>query len=616
MNEKELTSTEIGEKYQLLDEIEHVLHRPGMYIGSTKSHTSQEWLQNSEGNFQKEEIEYNPGFLKLFDEIVSNSVDESQRNSNLNTITVNITPKGEISIWDNGGIPVIIHEKVGMWIPEMIFSNLRAGSNFNDSEDRTVAGTNGVGSTLTNIFSTKFRIQTADGNNEFDQTFQDNMSKKSKPAIKSSDKKYTQITYKPDVSRFGMLDINETHIRMIRKRLIDIAACNPGLKITFNREKIRFRSFKEYADLYVSGVMSDKSDNWEIGVAPSSIGYQTISYVNSVETKDGGTHVNYIQAQIVEKLRVLINKKHKIDIKPNDIRNHMMLFINCTIINPAFSSQTKEKLITEPKDFGSEHIVSDRLIKQIFASELVESILDWMEKKKLADERSQLRKLNKNLSNARILKLIDAKSKTDREKCSLGIFEGESAISAVRQFRDAQSFGAFPLKGKFLNVAELKNINVVKSEEVVNLMGSIGLRLGEEPENLRYGKILIYTDADPDGDCIAALLFNFFNRYWPELFDQGRIFKVQTPLVVSKKGKETKFFYTNEEYKKWENSINIKSWNVEYKKGLASLEDPDYEDIIKNPRLIQITSDKLANENLKVWFGGDSNLRKKKLLSL
>jgi len=442
------------------------------------------------------------------------------------------------------------------------------------------------------------------------------MSKRTNPSVKSSDKKYTQITYKPDLSRFGMEDINETHIRMIRKRLIDIAACNPGIKITFNKEKIRFRSFKEYADLYATGVMSDRSDNWEIGVAPSTNGYQTISYVNSVETKDGGSHVNYIQAQIVERLRALINKKYKVDIRPNDIRNHMMLFVNCTIINPAFSSQTKEKLITEPKDFGSDHQISERLIKQIFTSELVASILDWIEKKKLAEERAQLRKLNKNLSSAKILKLIDAKSKTDREKCSLGIFEGESAISAVRQFRDAQTFGAFPLKGKFLNVAELKNTQVVKSDEVVNLMGSIGLRLGEEPENLRYGKILIYTDADPDGDCIAALLFNFFNRYWPELFESNRIYKVQTPLVVAKKGKDSRFFYTNEEYKAWESSTNLKGWNIEYKKGLASLEDDEYEDIIKNPKLVQIKPDKLSSESLKLWFGGDSNLRKKKLLTL
>jgi DNA gyrase/topoisomerase IV subunit B len=452
--------------------IQHVLKRPGMYIGSTKPHQTSEWLQNIEGRFERQEIEYNPGFLKLFDEIVSNSVDESKRSSHLNQIHVTLNPKtGEISIWDNGGIPVIVHDVQGVYIPEMIFSNLRAGSNFNDDEDRVVAGTNGVGASLTNIFSTQFQIKTSDGKNEFHQIYRSNMSDRSTPKIKTSDKNYTEISYIADFARFGMTGIDDVHIKMIRKRLIDIAACNPHLKIQFNNEKFRFRSFKEYADLYTEGSFYEKSENWEIVVAPSNAGYQTISYVNSIETKDGGTHINAIQAQIVERLRALILKKHKVDIKPNDIRNHMMLFVNCTIINPAFSSQTKEKLITEPKDFGSTHEISDRLIKQLFASELVASILDWIERKKLAEERAELRKLNKNLSTAKILKLIDAKSRDNRGDCTLGIFEGMSALSAVRKFRDAQSFGAFPLKGKFLNVSEMKNTEVIKSDEVVNLMG-------------------------------------------------------------------------------------------------------------------------------------------------
>lgn len=609
------TTKEINKKYQLLSEVEHVLKRPGMYIGSTKPHTSDEWLQNEEGKFEKTSLEYNPGFLKLFDEIVSNSVDESKRNENLNTINVTVSNKGEIVIYDNGGIPVVKHDELGIYIPEMIFSNLRAGSNFNDDEDRVVAGTNGVGSTLTNIFSIKFRVQTADGKNEFDQTFENNMSKKSNPKIKDSDKKYTQITYLPDLERFNMTSIDETHMNMLRKRLIDIAACNSNLKITFNKEKIRFKNFKEYADLYSEGTIYERSENWEILVAPSTNGFQTISYVNSVETKDGGTHVYSVHSQLVDKLRDLIKKKHKVEIKPADIRNHMMLFVNCTIVNPAFSSQTKEKLITEPKDFGSVHPVSDKFAKQVFSSEVVASILDWIEKKNVAEERAQLRKLNKNL-NAKVLKLIDAKSKDNRESCSLGIFEGESAISAVRQFRDAQTFGAFPLKGKFLNVSELKNVDIIKSDEVINLMGSLGLKLGEDPTNLRYGKILIYTDADPDGDCIAALLFNFFNKFWPELFREGKIYKVLTPLVVAKKGKLTEYFYSNEDYKKWEEKTDIQKWNIEYKKGLASLEDYEYEEIIKNPRLVQITEDTLSTQSLKAWFGSDSSERKKKLLTL
>jgi DNA topoisomerase-2 len=605
---------EISKKYELLDEIQHVLKRPGMYIGSTKPHQSSEYFLVDE-KFEKSDIEYNPGFLKLFDEIVSNSVDESKRNSKLDSIVVTIDEKtNEISIYDNGGIPVIQHTEHKQWIPELIFSNLRAGSNFDDTQSRTVAGTNGVGSTLTNIFSKRFTIKTADGKNQFIQTFTENMGKRTEPKIQKSDKKFTEISYIADFQHFGMTSIGEEHIKMIRKRLIDIAASNPGLKITFNKEKFKFKSFYEYVKLYVGEAIFESSDNWEIAFSHSSGSFQSVSFVNSIETKDGGTHVNYIANQVVDKLRYLIQRKHKVEVKPGDIRNHLFLFVNSTIFNPAFSSQTKEKLITEPKDFGSEHIVSDKIVKKIFESEIVQSILDWIDRKKEAEERAQLRKLNKGLDTAKILKLIDAKSRTDRDKCSLGIFEGMSALSAVRKFRDPQTFGAFPLKGKFLNVQELKPSEAIKNREVVDLMGSLGLRLGEPPTDLRYGKILIYTDADPDGDAISALLINFFAKFWPELFEQNRIFRVMTPIVVAQKGKQTLSFYTNEDYKKWSEETDLKPWSIEYKKGLASLEDVEYNDIIRNPKTLQLQSDSLFKKSLSDWFGGDSQPRKEKLL--
>lgn len=604
---------EIGQKYQLLDEIEHVLKRPGMYIGSTKPHTANEWILQ-DGAYEKEELTYNPGFLKLFDEIVSNSVDEHKRTGQINTIKVRVDATS-ISVWDNGGIPVVQHPEHKTWIPELIFSNLRAGSNFNDDEGRIVAGTNGVGASLVNIFSDKFTIETADGKNRFHQVFTKNMSAKTTPKISKSSQGFTEISYTPDVARFELSHIDASHIKMMRKRAIDIAAANPGLKIVFNDEVFKFKTFKEYVDLYISDSIWEKSKDWEFAIGVSKDGFQSISFVNSIETKDGGTHVNYLLNQVIEYLRGMIKKKYKVEVKPSDIRNHVFLFINTTVINPAFSSQTKEKLITEPKDFGTKHEVTEKFAKAVFSSEVIQSLLDWIEQKKKAEERAELRKLNKSLSNTKVLKLIDAKGR-DRSKCILGIFEGLSALSAVRQFRDPQIFGAFPLKGKFLNVSELTNSNVIQNDEVVQLMASLGIKLGEDPSDLRYGKVYIYTDADPDGDSIAALLINFFNKYWPELFEQGRIYKVLTPLVVAKKGKEVKQFYSNDEYLTWEKKTGAKGWNVEYKKGLAALEDAEYKEIVHNPVLIKLSNDKLYKDSLSNWFGSDSEPRKEKLLKL
>jgi DNA topoisomerase-2 len=607
------SNKEISKKYQLLDEIEHVLKRPGMYIGSTKPHTGNEWILEDDV-YEKYELSYNPGFLKLFDEIISNSVDEHKRTGKINTIKVNVT-LDTITVWDNGGIPVVQHPDHKVWIPELIFSNLRAGSNFNDDEGRTVAGTNGVGASLVNIFSKKFIIDTADGKNRLLQIFTDNMSKRTSAKISKTAQGFTEITYVPDLARFEMEEIDSAHWKMMRKRVIDIAAANPGLKLEFCGEKYKFKTFKEYVDLYVKDSIWEKSKDWEFAMGVSKDGYQSISFVNSIQTKDGGTHENYILNQVIEHLRVMIKKKHKVDVKPSEIKNHIFLFINCTVINPAFSSQTKEKLITEAKEFGTKHDVTEKFAKAVFTSEVIQSLLDWIEQKKNAEERAELRKLNKSLANTKVLKLIDAKGK-DRSKCVLGIFEGMSALSAVRKFRDPQNFGAFPLKGKFLNVSEMTNSGVIQNDEVVQLMASLGIKLGEEPGDLRYGKVYIYTDADPDGDSIASLLINFFNKYWPELFNQGRIFKVMTPLVVAKKGKEVKPFYSNDEYSAWEKKTGARGWDVEYKKGLAALEDVEYRDIIHSPVLVNIQNDKLYKDSLSNWFGSDSEPRKEKLLKL
>jgi len=613
----------IENKYQKLTDVEHVLLRPFMYIGSISPHTGDQYLFDGE-KVWNEEITYNPGFIKLFDEIISNSVDEHRRNSKLNEIKVTLNlDTSEISIWDNGGIPVEKHPVHKEWIPEMIFSNLKAGSNFDDTEQRTVAGTNGVGSTLTNIFSKKFSVSTCDGKNRFDQEFTDNMHKRSKATVSPAKRGFTEITYIPDLERFKMHGIDEKSFQIIFKRCLDVAACNNRLTVKFTKIKdgastnstLKFKTFEEYIKLYTQEFFYEESKDWKIGFAKSENGFANVSFVNSVHTKDGGTHVEYIVNQLITQLREMIKKKHKVEVKPSDIRNYMSIFIECTVINSSFSSQTKEKLITEPKDFATRHEVTDKIAKLVFKSEIVASVLDWIEKKALAQERAELRKLNSNLDKTKIPKLIDAQRKGDRGICILGVYEGLSALSAVRKFRDTQTQGAFPLKGKFLNVSEMKSAEIIKNEEAVQLMASLGLKLGEEPKNLRYGRVYIYTDADPDGNSIAALLINFFNRFWPELFDQGRIYKVMTPLVVAKKGKDSINFYTNDEFDKWSAKNKANTWNIEYKKGLAALEDLEYEEIIKDPKVVQLKNDKEYKESLNAWFGADSTPRKERILN-
>jgi DNA topoisomerase-2 len=611
----------IEDKYKKLDDIDHVLQRPGMYIGSIKPHTATKWIIEDDKMVQKE-LTYNPGFLKILDEIVTNSVDESKREgTKLNTIKVSVNVEtGEICVWDNGGIEVVKHSEHNEWIAEMIFSNLKAGSNFDDTEERSWAGTNGVGSSLTNIYSKKFTITTCDGKKHFTQTFSDNMRSRTQPIIKKSKDNHTQIFFIPDFQRFGLEGIDESHFKMIEKRVYDLAACNTHLKIYFNDKVINFKSFEDYIKLYTTEYFfeSNKDKTWSVGISHSSNGFQQISFANSTETYDGGTHTDYIMSHIISQMREFFLKKHKVDIKPSELRNHMTLFLNSTVINPSFSSQTKEKLITEVKEFGSTFEVSPKFIQSILKSEIVNSILDWIQQKKNADDNKLQRELNKKLSKIKVEKLIDAKGK-DRWKCSLNLFEGDSASNAFRKYRTPETMGGFSLRGKFTNVSEISNQKLVQNVEAVNLMASIGLKLGQpiDIKNLRYGRILITADADADGVSIAALLINFFYKYWPDMFDRKMIYKVETPIVVAtskdkKKGKIS--FYTQGEYNEWESKVDLKNWEVSYKKGLAALVDDEYSDIINNPRLTLLTKDDVSETSLDIWFGKNSDLRKTELL--
>lgn len=610
----------IEDKYKVLDQISHILLRPGTYVGSNKPGKFTRWIIEDERMLQKE-VTIIPSFIKIFDEVITNAVDEHQRNNSLNRIDVTIDrEKNTISVRDNGGIPVEIHKEHGQYVPEVIFGNLMSGSNYDDTDERTVAGLNGLGSKLTNVFSKEFIVSSCDGKNHFTQTFSDNMRSRTQPIIKKSKANHTQITYKPDLSQFGIEEIDEDHYKMMEKRVYDLAGCNSGIKFHFNGKLLNFSTFEDYIKLYVDEYFFEtkKDKTWSIAVALSENGFQQVSFSNSIETYDGGTHVDYIMSQIISQMREFFLKKHKVDIKPSELRNHMTLFLNSTVINPSFSSQTKEKLITELKEFGTTFEVSPKFIQSILKSEIVNSILDWIQQKKNADDNKLQRELNKKLSKIKVEKLIDAKGK-DRWKCSLGLFEGDSAAGAFRKYRTPESMGAFSLRGKFINVSEITNQKLVQNTEAVNLMASIGLKLGQpiDIKSLRYGRVLIYTDADVDGNSISGLLINFFYKYWPEMFERRMVYKVETPIVVAtakdkKKGKM--FFYTQTEYNEWESKVDLKNWEVSYKKGLAALVDDEYKDIINDPRLTLLTKDDISETSLDIWFGKNSDLRKTELL--
>lgn len=603
------------EQYQILDEREHVLKRSARYIGSTKTELELMWVfDDTLGKFINKEVYANKGLNKLFDEILSNSIDEHYRNpEKLNEIIVNIdTNKNIISVKDNGGIPVRKHSEVDVWIPELIFSQLRSGSNFDDTEQRTGAGTHGEGSVLVNIFSKTFNIKTADGINNYDQTFSNNMGDKTEPKITKTDDNYTEIKFTPDLERFGIENLS-TVLDCLRMRVYEAAACNSSIKFTLKingtLDKIKINTFKQFVSLFTSEYFDYEQDGWKVAIGATNTGHHHISFVNSTRTYDGGTHVDMVMNKLLSTLRDHVQKKTKVDIKISDIKNHLFLFVSTIVYNPEWGTQTKEKMVSKKDSFKSEIELPEKLIKKIMKSEIMESILDWVEKKKSADQNKELRELNKK-ANAKVEKLIDAKGK-DRSKCKLFIFEGLSAISATRKLRNAEIVGAYPLRGKFITDIQVSKIK--DNVEALGLMQAIGLEVGKEPNNTRYNEICICTDMDHDGNAISSQLINFLATYWPSLFEQKRVLRILTPLYVAIQGKKKELFFSNDELNKFMSKQDINKWEIQQKKGLAALEDAEYDKMLNDPKYEIITLDKDYKLNLEAWFGKDSQLRKNKL---
>lgn len=486
-------SKSIEQKFRKLSEVEHVLLRPGRYIGSISSHTEKTYVfDQSSKKMVKRDVTYNPGFLKLFDEVISNSVDHSKRpeGKHLDVIRVDADPlEGWISIYDNGGIPVVKHKEYDQWVPEMIFE-LRAGSNFDDSDEAMLTGQNGEGAALTNIFSNKFIVETCDGKNKFKMVFEENSQDRKPAKVTSAEdsKGYTRITYFPDWKKLGTT-FSEDNIIMLLKRVVDVAGLNTHLKVYWNGERIPTKTFKDYIEMYVPNgeeYAYDEAENWKVGVASSDDGFQHISFVNGTHTKIGGTHILYAGMQIWERIREFIKKKHKVDIKPSDLRQHMILFIDCSIVNPRYSSQTKEDLITEVRDYKTSWEVPDKMITKIVKSSIIQNILDWAEAKQRQEELRELRKLNKETDKTdprRIEKFSDALEKKDRTKCVLFLTEGDSAGKSIQAARGKNTYvGSFPMKGKILNVREREMRRILENEEIKKILTIIGLKLGEKVE--------------------------------------------------------------------------------------------------------------------------------------
>ena len=426
----------IEQRYKKLSQREHVLEKSGMYIGNINTELKDMFIVEDVDNLDNIKIinkliKYNAGFLKIFDEILSNASDHSIRTGEVKYIKVNVFSDHIIIENDGPGIPIVVHKEHGIYIPEMLFGNLLTGENYQKDDDRLVAGTNGIGSKATNIFSKRFLVETSDGKKQYNQEFSNNLIDIAKPKITKSNKNYTKITYFPDFEKFGLESIDKDIEKLFLKRVIDIAAYCPKLNVYYNDKLIKIKSFKDYMSYFVEKdtemFYERLNDNWEIGIVPSTNdNFQQSSLVNGTNCYIGGTHVNFIANKLIGQITETLAKKNKkISIKPNDIKNKLFIFVNCKIVNPVFDSQTKENLSTKITNAISGNAeISDKLIKQISQSSIVEDILNYIELR----EKAELKKLGKGkTSKVKIKKLDDANMAGTRnsDKCILFLAEGD-----------------------------------------------------------------------------------------------------------------------------------------------------------------------------------------------
>lgn len=645
-----------SERYQKLTQLEHIIKRPDTYIGSVERNERQMWVYNSEKeSMQLRDVSYVPGLYKIFDEILVNAADNKQSDKNMDAIKVTMNKEtGEISVTNNGyGIPIQIHAKEKIYIPEMIFGHLLTGSNYNDEEQKITGGRNGYGAKLCNIFSKKFTIETADSRSKqkYTQTWTENMTNMGKAVIKpqKGGDDYTKVTFTPDYGYFKMDGIDEDFEALFKRRVYDLAGTVRGVKVYLNGDRLKINNFKTYMEMYTKAIKEERGEEaagdtsdiiietdkqrWEIGFAVSDGAFQQVSFANSIATTSGGTHVNYIADQICAKLIEAVKKrkdKSGAQLKPTQIRNHIFLFINAQIVNPAFTSQTKEQLTTKSTQFGSKFQVSDTFMKNVVSkTQVVTNILAFAQQK--ADQILKKSDGNKR-SRMDNPKLVDANKAGTKDgwKCVLILTEGDSAKGLAmtgRSIVGPDLFGVFPLRGKLLNVRDASVDQISKNAEIQNIKNIMGLKhkqVYEDRKSLRYGHIMIMTDQDHDGSHIKGLLINFLQVQYPSLLKMPEfLIEFITPIAKVIKGNPKKptqshMFFTMPEYEAWkEVHAGERDWEHKYYKGLGTSTDEDAEAYFRDidrhlkefqamqdsePELLELAFSKKKADERKEWL--------------
>ena len=618
-------------QYKKMDPISHCLERPDMYVGSTNLRTTTEYvaeLHPEEGyKINQQDIQSSPAILRIFIEVLSNAIDNVERSRDTSTpckkIIVSINEEtGETSVWNDGDVvPIEINEEEGCYNHTMIFGQLLTGSNYDDDQERIVAGRNGIGAKACSIFSTKFIVEGCDPQKKkmFTQTWTENMRIVSKPVLKACKTKgYTKVTWWPDFSRFGLDGYTSDLVKLYTRHVID-AAMISKVQVYLNDVLIPVKSLTQYASLYdvpTEERLLIKTPTCEIMLTPSSQ-FEAVSFVNGVYTRLGGQHVDAWSEAIFRPLVDKFNGKDKKaktktpKINISDVRQFFRLFVVATVVRPEFNGQNKEKLESPQVETSVKAVHTNA----IFKWSVMEHIEDIIKSK----EMMALRKVTTKSRQVKVDGLDPANNSGGKmsHECSLFICEGLSAKTYVvagidegvygKKGRDW--FGILPVTGKILNVRNATPTSIASNKVIVSFIQSLGLQYGVDYtvdsnyKTLRYGRLISICDADDDGIHIEGLLVNLIHNLFPSLLQRETPFVVsmKTPIArVSRPRCKDVLFYDERRFVNYVNTQTQK-YTAKYYKGLGTTRAEDVPDTF-GKKMVEYTNDPSVSENMNKIF--------------
>lgn len=571
-------------KYEKLDSISHIHHRPDMYVGSIKNQLDNEWIYVNDTIIYRQNLSYNPGLLRIFVEVLSNVIDNVWRSQEkqipTEKIIINITDDC-ISVENDGNtIPFTKYKDTDILIPELIFGHLLTSSNYNDQEERLTSGRNGMGIKTCNVFSKRFDIEIY--NHElkqlYKQKWENNMRKCYPPSVKDKNTKslknnYIIIKFWPDFEKFGLSGFTPDMLDLFYRYCADMSMIT-HVPVSLNGNRIKIKSLTDYVKLFEAFntkefVPLSKSDDLEVILSSSDDGYKEIVFTNGVYNKHGGVHcdaiINEVSKQLLSKIQGKI-KSQQISLK--DIKRYLMVFVNSRVVNPAFSNQSKDRLMSPTIKFS----VDDKHVKSILKWDFVESIRTSANDK----EMKTLKKMERKKVRIEGYDPANFAGTKKSQDCTLILCEGLSAktfaVNGINigwnGFKGRDYFGILPLRGKILNVRNASIQMIMNNKEVMDICNILNLRHKEQVnmDQLTYGKILILTDADADGIHIASLLLNYFDVLFPDVFKHPFIYLMRTPIAKVK----DHTFYSDFEYQQYITSQHNKHLKVKYYKGLGT----------------------------------------------